>query len=80
MKRKSKLDRDWREENRMKYEELIVKKEHSYIRFGKGEYDHSLDGINYIGRRLDFVTVKGEMLVIDLDKKNRILGIEIVKV
>jgi len=41
-----------------------------YIRFGKGEYKVS---------NSDFVNVNGEILVIDFDKKKRVLGIEIVK-
>lgn len=59
----------------MKCKELLVKKDCCYIRFGKGEYDHSIDGD---GIRLDFVTVKGDSIVIDFDKKNRIIGIELL--
>lgn len=56
---------------------LIVPKEVCYIQFGKqrkGKYAHSIDGVG----KLEFYTQRGEMFIIDFNKKNEIIGIELL--
>jgi uncharacterized protein YuzE len=60
-----------------KCHKIQIPKDVCYIKFGKGEYHHSIDNpalnkLNY------FTTIRGEDMIFDIDKKGRIIGIELL--
>ena len=61
-------------------DELQIPEKCCYIRFGKSDdYEHSIDGvIAEKEEELSFETVRGEMFIIDFDKNDKIIGVELV--
>jgi len=60
---------------------LLVPKDVCYIRFGNQETEYGFDGTNFDGKNITgktFYTVRDEMLIIDFDKNEKIVGIELI--
>lgn len=64
---------------------IEVPKEVCYLSFGKDKTDHSWDGTQLVKKRKGlkvvgkyFETVRGEQIIIDFNKKNKIIGIELL--